>query len=88
MCRHIFKHLGSCTDSCHENVHRFELLISVAHIINTGIFNSDMVFIVILFQQITKSNYMHHDKDVFNLPTAQSVEESIYALAANLFLVI
>ena len=46
MCRHIFRHLGSCTDSCHENVHRFELLISVAHIINTGIFNSDMVFIV------------------------------------------
>ena len=28
---------------------------------------------------------MHHDKDVFNLPTAQSVKESIYALAANQF---
>ena len=31
-----------------------------------------------IFQQITKSNYIyiHHDKDVFNLPTAQSVKKA------------
>ena len=46
MRRHIFRHLGSCTDSCHEHVHRFELLISAAHIINTGIFNGEMVLML------------------------------------------